>query len=54
MRCMYCGNPKCFVVDSRQVKWTRKRRYTCPQCGRKFSTMERLIKPKEETDEKAL
>ncbi|HZZ49801.1 MAG TPA: transcriptional regulator NrdR [Pseudonocardia sp.] len=45
MRCPFCQNADSRVIDSRDVddgKATRRRR-ACPECGRRFTTVEEAI-----------
>lgn len=44
MRCAYCGCTQSRVVDSRQSEdgTTIRRRRACEQCGRRFTTYERI------------
>ena len=39
MLCNICGTD-CIVKDSRQLKYYRRRRYECQNCGVRFSTIE--------------
>ncbi len=42
MRCPYCRFPDSRVVDSREVEegQTIRRRRSCPECGKRFTTVE--------------
>jgi transcriptional repressor NrdR len=42
MRCPFCRHPDSRVVDSREADegTTIRRRRECPQCGRRFTTLE--------------
>jgi transcriptional repressor NrdR len=42
MRCPYCRNPDSRVVDSREQDEGQviRRRRSCPECGRRFTTVE--------------
>ena len=42
MRCPFCHNPDSRVIDSREADEgaTTRRRRSCPQCGRRFTTVE--------------
>lgn len=45
MRCPFCHHPDSRVIDSRDVdegKATRRRR-ACPECGRRFTTVEEAV-----------
>ena len=44
MRCPYCGNPDTRVIDSRPAedKSSIRRRRSCDECGRRFTTYEKL------------
>jgi len=44
MRCPFCGHVEDKVVDSREAKIgdTVRRRRECAQCGRRFTTYERI------------
>ena len=44
MRCPYCGNPDTRVIDSRPAedKSSIRRRRSCDECGRRFTTYERI------------
>jgi transcriptional repressor NrdR len=44
MRCPFCGHAEDHVVDSREAKVgdTIRRRRQCEQCGRRFTTYERI------------
>ena len=44
MRCAYCGYPDSKVLDSRPVEEgkTIRRRRECLECGRRFTTYERM------------
>ncbi len=43
MRCPFCGDHKSRVIDSRLArdKTEIRRRRSCPECGRRFTTRER-------------
>ncbi|MQY25262.1 transcriptional regulator NrdR [Nocardia aurantia] len=45
MHCPYCRNPDSRVVDSREAEEGSaiRRRRSCPQCGRRFTTVETAI-----------
>ncbi|WP_019927959.1 transcriptional regulator NrdR [Nocardia sp. BMG111209] len=45
MHCPYCRNPDSRVVDSREAEEGSaiRRRRACPQCGRRFTTVETAI-----------
>lgn len=45
MHCPYCRNPESRVVDSRETEEGNaiRRRRSCPQCGRRFTTVETAI-----------
>ena len=49
MICPYCNNSKCRVIDSRDVGFTRRRRYFCKECGRRFTTTENVVKNRKGT-----
>ena len=44
MRCPYCHAPDSRVIDSRELSGgsTIRRRRTCANCGRRFTTYERV------------
>ena len=44
MRCPFCGNPDTQVKDSRPTEdgATIRRRRSCPDCGARFTTFERV------------
>lgn len=44
MRCPYCGNPDTRVIDSRPAedKCSIRRRRSCDDCGRRFTTYEKV------------
>lgn len=44
MRCPYCGNPDTRVIDSRPAedKNSIRRRRLCDECGRRFTTYEKV------------
>ncbi len=42
MRCRFCGHPDSKVTDSREVENGTRRRRECRQCGRRFTTYERV------------
>ena len=44
MKCPYCGNPDTRVIDSRPAedKSTIRRRRSCDECGRRFTTYEKV------------
>jgi transcriptional repressor NrdR len=45
VRCPFCRHQDCRVIDSREVedgKATRRRR-SCPECGRRFTTVEEAV-----------
>ena len=44
MTCPYCGAELCGrVIDSRSVPLGRLRRRQCNFCGKRFSTIERVV-----------
>ncbi|MDQ3760317.1 MAG: transcriptional regulator NrdR [Actinomycetota bacterium] len=45
MRCPFCRHSDSRVVDSREVEDRQaiRRRRSCPQCGRRFTTVEELV-----------
>jgi transcriptional repressor NrdR len=45
MRCPYCRHPDSRVVDSREAEDGQliRRRRSCPECGRRFTTVEELV-----------
>lgn len=45
MHCPYCRHPDSRVVDSREAEegTAIRRRRSCPQCGRRFTTVETAI-----------
>jgi transcriptional repressor NrdR len=45
MRCPYCRHPDSRVVDSREQDEGQliRRRRSCPECGRRFTTVEEAI-----------
>lgn len=45
MRCPYCRHPNSRVVDSREQDEGQliRRRRACPECGRRFTTVEEAI-----------
>jgi transcriptional repressor NrdR len=45
MRCPYCRHPDSRVVDSREADEGQliRRRRACPECGRRFSTVEEAV-----------
>ena len=45
MRCPFCHNPDSRVIDSREADegTTTRRRRSCPQCGRRFTTVEEAV-----------
>ena len=47
MRCMYCGCTESKVVDSRPTEdgWAIRRRRECMNCGRRFTTYEKVDNP---------
>lgn len=40
MFCPICKDVDCKVTDSRLIGGDRRRRYLCPECGKRFSTRE--------------
>ena len=42
MRCLYCGEAKSRVVDSRPIGDGIRRRRKCTNCGARFTTYERI------------
>lgn len=51
MICPYCSSTQTCVKDSRIVGYTRRRRYLCLACGKRFSTRETVIREPERKDE---
>jgi transcriptional repressor NrdR len=45
MRCPFCRQPDSRVIDSREVDegQTTRRRRSCPECGRRFTTVEEAV-----------
>ena len=45
MRCPFCRQPDSRVIDSREVDegQTTRRRRSCPECGRLFTTVEEAV-----------
>ncbi|GAA1811882.1 transcriptional repressor NrdR [Planosporangium flavigriseum] len=45
MRCPYCRHPDSRVVDSREADDGQliRRRRSCPECGRRFTTVEEAV-----------
>jgi transcriptional repressor NrdR len=45
MRCPFCRHADSRVVDSREVvdRQAIRRRRSCPECGRRFTTVEELV-----------
>lgn len=45
MRCPYCRHPDSRVVDSREAEDGQiiRRRRSCPECGKRFTTVEEAI-----------
>jgi len=45
MRCPFCQHSDSRVVDSREVEGGHaiRRRRSCPECGRRFTTVEELV-----------
>ena len=45
MRCPFCRNPDSRVIDSREVDdgQSIRRRRSCPQCSRRFTTVEEAV-----------
>jgi transcriptional repressor NrdR len=45
MRCPFCRHPDSRVIDSREVEDGQaiRRRRSCPECGRRFTTVEELV-----------
>jgi transcriptional repressor NrdR len=45
MRCPFCRHSDSRVVDSREVEGGHaiRRRRSCPECGRRFTTVEELV-----------
>jgi transcriptional repressor NrdR len=45
MRCPYCRHPDSRVVDSREAEDGQliRRRRSCPECGRRFTTVEEAV-----------
>jgi transcriptional repressor NrdR len=45
MRCPFCHNPDSRVIDSREADEgaTTRRRRSCPQCNRRFTTVEEAV-----------
>ncbi len=44
MKCPHCGNPETQVKDSRSIEddTAIRRRRSCPECGQRFTTFERI------------
>ncbi len=47
MRCMYCNHDESKVVDSRPTEdgWAIRRRRECMNCGKRFTTYEKIENP---------
>ena len=47
MRCMFCNHMESRVVDSRPTEdgWAIRRRRECMQCGKRFTTYEKIENP---------
>ena len=47
MRCMYCNHDESKVVDSRPTEdgWAIRRRRECINCGKRFTTYEKIENP---------
>lgn len=45
MRCPFCLHPDSRVIDSREVEdgQTTRRRRSCPECSRRFTTVEEAV-----------
>ncbi len=45
MRCPFCRHPDSRVVDSREIEEGQaiRRRRSCPECGRRFTTVEESV-----------
>ena len=45
MRCPFCRHPDSRVIDSREVEdgQTIRRRRSCPECSRRFTTVEEAV-----------
>src|SRR3981081_4565751 len=45
MRCPYCRHPDSRVVDAREAEDGQliRRRRSCPECGRRFTTVEEAV-----------
>jgi transcriptional repressor NrdR len=45
MHCPFCRHPDSRVVDSREIEegYAIRRRRSCPECGRRFSTVETAV-----------
>ena len=46
MKCPYCGNPDTRVIDSRPAEDNSsiRRRRSCDECGKRFTTYEKVVK----------
>ena len=40
MQCINCKSTNTSVIDTREVRAARRRRYKCRDCGERFSTLE--------------
>lgn len=45
LRCPHCGSVRLTTKDSRKAKDTIRRRRVCFDCGKRFTTAERVVKP---------
>lgn len=45
MRCPYCGCDDTKVIDSRDAEDKQRRRRSCPECMRRFTTYEQVERP---------
>lgn len=50
MKCPYCGSLQSSVKDSKQYKDARYRKYLCNACGKRYDTVERVMKGQKETE----
>jgi len=49
MNCPFCKAKRAELIDSRQLAFYRRRRYLCHNCGRRFTTHEKVWRnPKED------
>lgn len=49
MICPYCDSDNSICIDSRQGQESRRRRYSCGNCGKRFSTREIWVSSKDFT-----